>query len=77
MPGNTLGAQSSSGRGQRGATPSLHEMPSIYRNTYPNGKIYVGKDLTDTVAYFGSVDSDLIQTDLPFLSFRRPREGAA
>jgi len=28
-------------------------MPSIYRITYPNGKIYVGKDLTDTVAYFG------------------------
>lgn len=40
-------------------------MPSIYRITYPNGKIYVGKDLTDTVAYFGSVDSSLIQADLP------------
>ena len=40
-------------------------MPSIYRITYPNGKIYVGKDLTDTVAYFGSVDSDLIQADFP------------
>lgn len=38
-------------------------MPSIYRITYPNGKIYVGKDLTDTVAYFGSVDSGLIQAD--------------
>jgi hypothetical protein len=45
-------------------------MPSIYRNTYRNGKIYVGKDLTDTVVYFGSVDSDLIQTDFPFLSLR-------
>jgi hypothetical protein len=40
-------------------------MPSIYRIIYPNGKIYVGKDLTDTVAYFGSVDSDLIQADFP------------
>jgi hypothetical protein len=40
-------------------------MPSIYRITYPNGKIYVGKDLTDTVAYFGSVDSSLIRADFP------------
>lgn len=40
-------------------------MPCIYRVIYPNGKIYVGKDLTDTVAYFGSVDSGLIQSDFP------------
>lgn len=40
-------------------------MPCIYRITYPNGKIYVGKDLTDTVAYFGSVDSGLIHADFP------------
>ena len=26
----------------------------IYRITYPNGKIYVGMDLTGTVLYFGS-----------------------
>jgi hypothetical protein len=32
----------------------------IYKITYPNGKIYIGKDLTDSVNYFGSADSDLI-----------------
>lgn len=26
----------------------------VYRITYPNGKIYVGMDLTGTVTYFGS-----------------------
>jgi hypothetical protein len=34
-----------------------------YKITYPNGKIYVGKDLTGTVAYFGSIDGRLIQND--------------
>jgi hypothetical protein len=40
-------------------------MKVIYKITYPNGKIYVGKDLTGTVSYFGSVDSVLIQSDFP------------
>ena len=35
----------------------------IYRITYPNGKIYIGKDLTDTLNYFGSADSKLIEKD--------------
>jgi hypothetical protein len=35
----------------------------IYKITYPNGKIYVGMDLTDTLNYFGSVDSKLIERD--------------
>jgi hypothetical protein len=26
----------------------------VYKITYPNGKIYVGMDLTGTMAYFGS-----------------------
>ena len=26
----------------------------IYKITYPNGKIYVGSDLTGTITYFGS-----------------------
>lgn len=30
---------------------------------YPNGKIYVGKDITDTLNYFGSADSKLIEKD--------------
>jgi hypothetical protein len=35
----------------------------IYKITYPNGKIYVGKDLTDTLNYYGSADSRLIERD--------------
>ena len=35
----------------------------IYKITYPNGKIYVGKDLTGTLTYFGSVDSKLVEQD--------------
>ena len=38
-------------------------MKVIYKITYPNGKIYVGKDLTDTLNYFGSADSKLIEQD--------------
>jgi hypothetical protein len=38
-------------------------MKVIYKITYPNGKIYVGKDLTGTLNYFGSVDSRLIAKD--------------
>jgi hypothetical protein len=29
----------------------------IYKITYPNGKIYIGMDMTDSVNYFGSADS--------------------
>ncbi|WP_337170181.1 hypothetical protein [Gemmatimonas aurantiaca] len=35
----------------------------VYRITYPNGKIYVGKDLTGSVNYFGSANSDLVAAD--------------
>ena len=35
----------------------------IYKITYPNGKIYIGKDLTDSINYFGSASSDLIAKD--------------
>ena len=38
-------------------------MKVVYRITYPNGKIYVGKDLTGTLTYFGSVDSTLVSAD--------------
>jgi hypothetical protein len=31
--------------------------------TYPNGKIYVGMDLTGTFLYFGSVDSKRLEAD--------------
>jgi hypothetical protein len=35
----------------------------IYKITYPNGKIYIGKDLTDSINYFGSASSELISHD--------------
>lgn len=45
-------------------------MKVIYKITYPNGKIYIGKDLTDSINYFGSADSKLIALD-----FTREEEG--
>jgi hypothetical protein len=38
-------------------------MKVIYKITYPNGKIYIGKDLTGTLTYFGSVNSELVEKD--------------
>ncbi len=38
-------------------------MKVIYKITYPNGKIYIGKDLTSTLSYFGSANSRLIEKD--------------
>lgn len=35
----------------------------IYKVTYPNGKIYVGQDRTDSINYFGSANDDLIAKD--------------
>lgn len=38
-------------------------MKVIYKITYPNGKIYVGKDATDSINYFGSASSAVIAKD--------------
>jgi hypothetical protein len=38
-------------------------MPCVYKVTYPNGKIYVGQDFTDSANYFGSASSKLIAAD--------------
>ena len=35
----------------------------IYKITYPNGKIYIGKDLTNSLTYFGGVNSELVAKD--------------
>jgi hypothetical protein len=35
----------------------------IYKITYPNGKIYIVKDLTNSINYFGSADDDFIAKD--------------
>lgn len=46
---------------RRGAAP--YAVKVIYKITYPNGKIYVGKDLTGTLNYFGSACNELIVRD--------------
>ena len=38
-------------------------MKRIYKITYPNGKIYIGKDLTGTFRYFGSTNTKLLEKD--------------
>lgn len=38
-------------------------MKIIYSITYPNGKIYVGKDLVYNINYFGSANGKLIGQD--------------
>ena len=43
--------------------PSNSTMNFIYQITYPNGKICVGQDRTDSINYFGSANSHLIAKD--------------
>jgi hypothetical protein len=38
-------------------------MKVIYKITYPNSKIYIGLDLTDTLTYFGSANNQIIEKD--------------
>lgn len=38
-------------------------MKYVYKITYPNGKIYIGKDLIGEINYFGSADNKLIEKD--------------
>lgn len=38
-------------------------MKVVYKITYPNGKIYVGQDRTDSVNYFGSASNALVALD--------------
>lgn len=40
-----------------------HKMKVVYKITYLNGKIYIGKDLTDSINYFGSASNWLIEQD--------------
>jgi hypothetical protein len=35
----------------------------VYKITYPNGKIYVGQDVTDSLTYFGSPDTRVVEKD--------------
>ncbi len=38
-------------------------MPTVFKITYPSGKSYIGSDMTDTLTYFGSVNSRLVEQD--------------
>lgn len=38
-------------------------MKVIYKITYPNGKIYIGQDRTNSINYFGSASDFLIAKD--------------
>jgi len=38
-------------------------MKVIYKITYPNGKIYIGQDVTDSINYFGSASSEIVAVD--------------
>lgn len=38
-------------------------MQVVYKVTYPNGKIYVGSDLTDDICYFGSANPNIVAKD--------------
>jgi hypothetical protein len=46
-------------------------MKVIYKITWPNGKIYVGSDLTDSISYFGSPDKRGLEFDFPTREMRR------
>lgn len=35
----------------------------VYKITYPNGKIYVGQDRTNSISYFGSPDDVYVAKD--------------
>ena len=35
----------------------------VYKVTYPNGKIYVGQDRTNSITYFGSPDEAYVAKD--------------
>ena len=42
---------------------SLTLMHIIYKITYPNGKIYIGQDRTDSIHYCGSPKSKAFEND--------------
>ena len=35
----------------------------VYKITYPNGKIYIGRDETNTIRYFGTISTKLLAQD--------------
>ena len=41
----------------------MGDVAVVYKITYPNGKIYVGQDRTNSINYFGSANADIIAKD--------------
>jgi hypothetical protein len=39
------------------------KMKVVYKVTYPNGKIYIGSDVTDTITYVGTPSKELVAAD--------------
>lgn len=46
-------------------------MKVVFKITYPNGKIYIGQDITDSIDYFGSPKPGLIAQDFPDRASRK------
>ena len=46
-------------------------MKAVYKVSWPNGKIHVGSDLTDSITYFGSPDKSSIEADFSSRESRR------
>ncbi|WP_193561258.1 hypothetical protein [Mycolicibacterium hodleri] len=38
----------------------MARLKQVYRITYPNGKIYVGMDVTGAITYFGSPSNKVL-----------------
>jgi hypothetical protein len=49
----------------------IDQIRTVYKITWPNQKIYVGSDQTDSIGYFGSPDRRLIEADFPTRAARR------
>ena len=69
MPG--VVAEAIGGGRARNRFGRLTAMMVVYKINYPNGKIYIGQDRTDSINYFGSADSRLIAADFPSREQRR------
>ena len=45
------------------AGPVKQQRKVVHKITYPNGKIFVGQDLTDSIGYFGGADETFVAKD--------------
>jgi hypothetical protein len=47
---------------------------TVYKITFPNGKIYIGQDVTDTIFYIGSWKREYVAADFEDLSREQRRD---